>query len=168
MPEPLYYSLYSWDVTDLYLAATPKGLCRIEFANQVTPNEFLARIPTKFQVKKDDQVFADLRKELNQYFNGQEVKWTMPLDILEGTDFQRLVWTYLLRIPYGQTTTYGQMAKELGKPGASRAVGAANGANPIPIVIPCHRVLAGNDKLGGYAGGLEVKQALLRIEGVLL
>jgi methylated-DNA-[protein]-cysteine S-methyltransferase len=164
----LYYTLYAWQPTDLILVASRNGLCRIEFARQVDEIKFLADFSLKYHISKDEQPFSDVRAQLDRYFAGDKVSWQIPLDFLSGTDFQRLVWSYLLNIPYGQTVTYGQIAKELGKPGASRAVGAANGANPIPIIIPCHRVLAGAGKLGGYGGGLDVKQALLSLEGVLL
>jgi methylated-DNA-[protein]-cysteine S-methyltransferase len=86
---------------------------------------------------------------------------------LRGTDFQKSVWHCISTIPYGQTRTYGQIARELGNPDAARAVGMANRANPIPIVVPCHRVVQSNGKLGGYSGGLHLKDALLRLEGVI-
>ncbi len=168
MPNVIFYCTYKWEPSDLILAATDRGLCRIEFVEQMNEKQFLAAISPKIQVVKDEKPFAGLYKELDRYFSGQPVAWKTVLDISGGTDFQRLVWMYLRKIPYGHTVTYGQIGKELGKPGASRAIGAANGANPIPIVIPCHRVLAGAGKLGGYGGGLHIKQALLSLEGVLL
>lgn len=91
-----------------------------------------------------------------------------PLDISCGTEFQQAVWKALLSIRCGETRTYGELARDLGNPGASRAVGAACGANPIPVIIPCHRVLAANHKIGGFSGGMEWKYRLLAIEGVLL
>lgn len=168
MSPNLYYSIYSWPTSDLILVASANGLCRIEFARQTDENRFLAEFSLNYHISKDEKPFAEVRAQLNRYFNGENIDWHLPMDFLSGTDFQRLVWSYLRNIPYGHTVTYGQIAKELGKPGASRAVGAANGANPIPIIIPCHRVLAGAGKLGGYSGGLEIKQALLSLEGVLL
>jgi methylated-DNA-[protein]-cysteine S-methyltransferase len=166
-PE-LFYSIYAWPPTDLILVASRTGLCRIEFVRQVDEKKFLADVSLKYHISKDDQPFVDVRAQLDRYFAGENVSWEITLDLLSGTEFQQLVWSYLRNIPYGQTVTYGQIAQKLGKPGASRAVGAANGANPIPIIIPCHRVLAGAGKLGGYSGGLDVKQALLSLEGVLL
>lgn len=168
MPNKLSYCIYAWEPSDLILVATANGLARIEFVSQKSENSFLASISPKYQIVKEEKPFAGLRQELDSYFSGHMVNWKTPLDLTIGTDFQRLVWIYLRKIPYGQTVTYGQIAKEMGKPGASRAVGAANGANPIPIIIPCHRVLAGAGKLGGYGGGLPIKQALLQLEGVLL
>lgn len=164
----LYYSIYAWPHSDLIMVASRNGLCRIEFSRQTNEAKFLADLSLKYHISKDNQPFAGVRGLLDRYFSGEAVSWQVPLDFLSGTEFQHLVWSYLRNIPYGHTVTYGQIAKELGKPGASRAVGAANGANPIPIIIPCHRVLAGAGKLGGYSGGLEIKQALLSLEGVLL
>jgi len=109
-----------------------------------------------------------VRRQLDVYFSGKQVNWKITLDVSSGTEFQQVVWSALRRIPYGQTITYGQLAQRIGKPGASRAVGTANAANPLPVIIPCHRVVAGNGRLGGFSGGLHIKQALLRLEGVLL
>lgn len=103
------------------------------------------------------------RAQLEEYFAGARREFELPLDP-RGTDFQRSVWRRLLQIPYGETTTYGALARELGDPGASRAVGLANGSNPIPIVIPCHRVIGANGSLTGFGGGLPIKQALLELE----
>lgn len=164
----LYYTLYSWQPTDLILIASGNGLCRIEFARQVDEKKFLADVSLKYHISKDEQPFKEVCAQLDRYFAGENVSWEITLDFLSGTEFQRLVWSYLRNIPYGQTVTYGLIAQKLGKPGASRAVGAANGANPVPIIIPCHRVLAGAGKLGGYSGGLDIKQTLLSLEGVLL
>ena len=103
------------------------------------------------------------RTQLKEYFTGSRQVFELPLDP-RGTDFQRRVWQRLLKIPYGATTTYGALARELGDPGASRAVGLANGSNPLPIVIPCHRVIGANGALTGFGGGLPTKAALLDLE----
>ncbi len=102
--------------------------------------------------------------EFEEYFSGRRQNWTFPTRPLTGTEFQRRVWTLLSDIPFGATTTYGQLAARLGSPGAARAVGGANGANPLPVVVPCHRVVA-TSSLGGYSGGLDVKTFLLTLEG---
>ena len=102
-------------------------------------------------------------RQLREYFGGRRTGFDLPL-APEGTGFQRAVWRQLQEIPYGGTISYGELARRVGNPKASRAVGAANGANPIPIVIPCHRVIASDGKLGGFGGGLPVKQALLELE----
>jgi methylated-DNA-[protein]-cysteine S-methyltransferase len=101
--------------------------------------------------------------ELREYFAGERRGFDLPLE-LEGTAFQRRVWNALLGIPYGETRSYGQLARELGMPGAARAVGAANGANPVAIIVPCHRVIATSGALHGYGGGLDRKKFLLDLE----
>jgi len=103
--------------------------------------------------------------QLDEYFAGRRREFDLPLD-LRGTPFQVLAWQALLRIPFGATVTYGEQAAMIGRPGAARAVGSANGRNPVPIVVPCHRVLAAGSALGGYSSGLDVKRSLLALEGV--
>ena len=107
--------------------------------------------------------FADVVEQLEAYFAGTLTEFDVDIR-LEGTDFQRQVWAALGTIPYGQTRSYGQMAAQIGSPGASRAVGLANGRNPISIIVPCHRVVGTNGALTGYAGGLDRKTALLQLE----
>ena len=107
--------------------------------------------------------FPQARRELAEYFAGKRTTFDVPL-APEGTEFQRRVWTALLRVPYGATATYGDIARQIGSPKAVRAVGAANGRNPIAIVVPCHRVIGANGTLTGYGGGLTRKRALLELE----
>jgi len=106
---------------------------------------------------------AETVRQLREYFAGKRTEFDLPL-ALEGTDFQRKVWRTLQEIPYGETISYGELAKRVGNPKASRAVGSANGKNRIPIVIPCHRVIAGDGTLGGFGGGLPTKEKLLALE----
>jgi methylated-DNA-[protein]-cysteine S-methyltransferase len=106
---------------------------------------------------------AEAVRQLREYFAGRRTEFDLPL-APEGTEFQRTVWLRLQEIPYGETISYGELAKRVGNPKASRAVGAANGQNPIPIVIPCHRVIGSNGKLTGFGGGLPTKQHLLQLE----
>jgi methylated-DNA-[protein]-cysteine S-methyltransferase len=113
---------------------------------------------------RDDAAFAEARAQLGAYFDGRLRQFDLPL-APAGTAFQRSVWQALEQIPYGQTRTYGQLAAELGSPRAMRAVGAANGRNPISIVIPCHRLVGSDGSLTGYGGGLARKQWLLELEG---
>lgn len=109
-------------------------------------------------------VLQHAARELQEYFSGQRVAFTLPLDLSPGTAFQQAVWAVLLSIPAGQTFSYGDVAHKIGKPTASRAVGAAVGRNPISIVVPCHRVVGSSGQLTGYAGGLHRKTALLQLE----
>ena len=113
-----------------------------------------------------DAPFSEVRRQLNAYFNGELRQFDLPL-FLTGTAFQKGVWRHLSTIPFGETQTYGQLAITLERPKASRAVGAANGANPIAIILPCHRVIGGNGALTGFGGGLPTKEYLLCHEGVL-
>ncbi|MBM3877889.1 MAG: methylated-DNA--[protein]-cysteine S-methyltransferase [Verrucomicrobia bacterium] len=106
------------------------------------------------------------RAALDDGLAGRDPRELPPLDLAAGTDFQRRVWRELLKIPSGRTRSYGEVASRLGKPGAARAVGAACGANPVPVLVPCHRVLASNRTLGGFSGGVNWKQRLLAAEGV--
>jgi methylated-DNA-[protein]-cysteine S-methyltransferase len=112
---------------------------------------------------RDDEAFAEAASQLRAYFAGDRKGFDLPL-APRGTEFQRSVWSALLEIPYGQTTTYSAIAETISRPAAVRAVGAANGANPIPIIIPCHRVIGANGSLTGFGGGLEVKRQLLALE----
>ncbi|MEE2702801.1 MAG: methylated-DNA--[protein]-cysteine S-methyltransferase [Myxococcota bacterium] len=103
-------------------------------------------------------------RELDEYFSGRRMVFEVPLD-LHGTPFQIQVWNALREIPFGQTRTYAEIGRAVGRPGAARAVGTANASNPIPLIVPCHRVIAAGGKLGGYAGGLAIKRRLLALEG---
>lgn len=113
--------------------------------------------------RRDDRALRDAVRELRAYFGGELRQFSLSLAPV-GTPFQLDVWNALAAIPYGETTSYGEMARRIGRPRAVRAVGAANGANPLPIVLPCHRVVGSNGSLTGYGGGLPIKQALLALE----
>lgn len=115
-------------------------------------------------VEKDDAVLRETKRQLTQYFDREREQFDIPLDAA-GTDFQRAVWDSLRQIPYGEQRTYGDIAHSIGRPKAVRAVGAANGRNPIPIIVPCHRVIGSNGTLTGFAGGLALKRELLALEG---
>jgi methylated-DNA-[protein]-cysteine S-methyltransferase len=109
------------------------------------------------------QIFAKTQTQLTEYLRGQRTSFDLPLEA-DGTDFQKRVWQKLSEIPYGVTRAYKDIAKELGDANASRAVGSANGQNPLSIVVPCHRVISADGTLGGYAGGLDIKTVLLNLE----
>lgn len=111
----------------------------------------------------DDDAFSDAVAQLEAYFTGDLLEFDLELDMV-GTDFQRRVWAALLTIPYGETRSYGEIAQLIGSPGASRAVGLANGHNPVGIIVPCHRVIGANGSLTGYGGGLDRKRQLLDME----
>ena len=111
----------------------------------------------------DHPILLDAQQQLNEYFQGQRQTFELPLDF-EGTEFQKKVWQALLNIPFGETRSYRQIAEQVGSPKAVRAVGAANGQNPISIIAPCHRVIGSGGKLVGFAGGLDNKEILLKLE----
>jgi methylated-DNA-[protein]-cysteine S-methyltransferase len=115
----------------------------------------------------DDEAFTDAREQLEQYFRGQRREFDLPV-MLDGKSFELSVWTALREIPYGKTVSYGHIARALGHPDAPRAVGAANGRNPVAIIVPCHRVIGANGSLTGYGGGLERKRFLLDLEAGVL
>ena len=108
-----------------------------------------------------------VRREINEYFEGERQRFTIPA-VPEGTEFEKQVWQALLKIPFGKCVSYGDLARRIGKPGAARAVGRAAGKNPVPLIIPCHRLLASGGKLGGFTGGIEEKKKLLKHEGIEL
>ena len=123
----------------------------------------LSTCPPKPEWHFDENLHCAATEQLRAYFDGKRKEFDLPL-VLDGTPFQEKVWRALAEIPYGRTVSYGQLAKSIGSPKAVRAVGAANGRNPLPIVLPCHRVIGSDGKLHGYAGGLDIKAALLDLE----
>ena len=145
-------------VGKLRLIASDKGLVAIDVRNVKTSSDEVKNVAAQ-------KILSATKKQLEQYFAGKRTSFDIPLD-LEGTDFQRQAWLALCRIPFGKTISYGQQAKNIKKPKAFRAVGSANGKNPIPIIVPCHRVVAGDGSLGGYSLGLKMKKQLLALEGV--
>jgi O-6-methylguanine DNA methyltransferase len=122
--------------------------------------------PLEAERNDGNRLLAETSNQLQAYFKGQLREFRLPLD-LTGTDFQMRVWRQLLTIPYGETRSYLQIAAAIGSPKAVRAAGAANGANPVPIIVPCHRVIGAGGKLVGYGGGLPVKKRLLELEGAI-
>jgi len=114
-------------------------------------------------VEQDDEILRETRRQFNEYLEGQRKDFDIPL-MMVGTDFQKSVWNALLKVPYGATSTYSQMARDIGKERAVRAAGNAIGANPIAIIIPCHRIIGSDGGLVGYGGGLSLKKRLLRLE----
>jgi methylated-DNA-[protein]-cysteine S-methyltransferase len=152
----------------LLLATTPKGLVRVGLPNQ-DADELLADLATRIspRVLEAPAQLDRARRELDLYFAGKLTEFDLPLDWRLSKDFRRKVLRAIARIPYGQTRSYMQMATSAGNVRAVRATGTACGTNPIPLVVPCHRVLRSGGALGGYGGGLPMKEGLLRLEGVL-
>lgn len=143
----------------LTLVAGDRGLTAILWENDDPLRVRLGELAER----PDHPVLLETERQLGDYFAGRRRSFDIPLDFL-GTDFQKRVWAALLRIPFGETRTYAQIAEEIGNPKSVRAVGAANGRNPISIVAPCHRVIGSNGSLTGFAGGLEAKRLLLSLE----
>jgi O-6-methylguanine DNA methyltransferase len=155
----LSYKDFASPVGRLKLVASETGLIAI-----LWENEDPRRVPLTDLVENDNQkILLETERQLNEYFAGKRDVFSIPLD-MRGTAFQKDVWHKLQAIPFGQTRNYGEIAKQLGRPTASRAVGAANGRNPISIVVPCHRVIGSSGKLTGFAGGLDAKAHLLKLE----
>jgi methylated-DNA-[protein]-cysteine S-methyltransferase len=145
------------DAADLLLVASASGIRGIQFDRQPI---------SEGQRNDGNPLLLEAASQLRAYFAGALREFLLPLDI-EGTEFQKRVWGQVAAIPYGETRSYLQIAVAIGSPRAVRAVGAANGANPVPIVVPCHRVLGANGKLVGYGGGLAMKKRLLELEGAM-
>jgi methylated-DNA-[protein]-cysteine S-methyltransferase len=152
----------------LLLAATPRGLVRLGLPNQ-DADALLADLAQRVspRVLEAPRRFEQTRRELDLYFEGKLTDFDLPLDWRLSKDFRRKVLRAIARIPYGQTRSYTQLASSAGNVRAVRAAGTACGSNPLPLVVPCHRVLRTGGALGGYGGGLPMKESLLRLEGVL-
>jgi len=149
-------------VGPLLLQSNGKALTAIRFA--IHKGRKLPRPRVNEAVLKPDPILRETICQLREYFAGKRRDFDLPLE-LTGTDFQRKTWAALCEIPYGETVSYAELARRVGNPRAVRAVGAANGANPVSLVVPCHRVIASGGGLGGYGGGLKTKQWLLELEG---
>jgi len=160
------YDLSDSPVGELLVAATGRGLCRIAYR----PDAALDELAVDFgaRVLRVPRRVERIRRELDEYFEGNRREFDLELDLTAVAGFNRQALDELARVPYGQLTTYGALAAKLGRPTAARAVGGAMNRNPIPIVLPCHRVVGAGGSLVGYAGGLERKETLLRLEGALL
>lgn len=149
----------------IYVAATEKGLCQLALPGRSAEAFFesvLARFQPHFFTENPDP-FQELYRQLEQFLNGREIAFNLSMDLM-GTPFQLQVWEALKAIPYGETRSYGQIARVIGRPKACRAVGQANHNNPLPIIIPCHRVIGSRGDLVGYGSGLPLKEKLLALE----
>ena len=144
------------------------AVVRIEFGNGRDAQKVTERMQDRgIEVIENPARTAEVRRQLAEYFAGERREFDLAL-APAGTPFERSVWDELRKIPFGETRSYGEIAQALGRPGAARAVGRANGANPIPIVVPCHRVIGSDGSLTGFGGGLDAKSRLLELEGLAL
>ncbi len=155
-----YFKDMDSPVGRIRLIASEKGLSALLWEND---NPKRIKIPS-YSEKTDHPVLLETEKQLNEYFAAKRQSFSLPLHFI-GTEFQKKVWEALLSIPFGETRTYGQIAKQLDNPQSQQAVGNANNKNPIAIIAPCHRVIGASGKLVGFAGGLKNKEILLKIEG---
>lgn len=151
------YCYMQTPVGKLLLVGDENGLYQVHFQDGTHPAQ------PEADWEQSEQPFREVMRQLQAYFAGKLTHFDLPLKP-EGTEFQLGVWRALRSIPYGKTWSYGELAKRIGKPTASRAVGAANGQNPLPIIVPCHRVIGANGSLTGFGGGLKIKQKLLELE----
>ncbi len=159
-PGATSYATIETPLGPLTLTASPQGLSGLYFKNR-TKTEDLHRL----QKDPENAFILQATQELQTYFKGAPTAFTVPVHF-EGTDFQKAVWSALAKIPYGETTTYGQIADRIKNPKAVRAVGLATGANPVSIIVPCHRVIGKNGTLTGFGGGLDRKRHLLKLEHI--
>ena len=167
--ETLYYTSFNSKIGTVHVASTKKGICKLSIPGQ-TKKEFIGWLQEHFPTAGIVESNSKNRKfidELNRYFDCKLVKFKTRVDLV-GSDFQKRVWRELRRIRYGTTVSYKDLARRLGSPEAYRAVGRANATNPLPIVVPCHRVLGAKDDMIGYAAGIKTKEFLLRLEGAIM
>ena len=162
------FDVVETEIGPLLVAATDRGLCRVSF--EPDPDEHLDLLARAFgrRVLRAPEAVEDARRQLDEYFEGDRREFDLDVDLRAAAPFARRVLAELTHVGYGETTTYGTLAGRVGAPRAARAVGTVMNRNPIPIVLPCHRVVGANGKLVGYGGGLELKERLLRLEGALL
>jgi len=175
--ETLHSTLFSSPVGPLFLAASQNGLVALEFDARLPGQQTIRPNPRDLRSEKSHgsktvtfedsaQSMRSYVRELEEYFDGKRREFSFALD-LRGTEFQVACWRALLAIPYGETRTYADIARAVGRPQGFRAVGMANNRNPVAIVVPCHRVIASDGTLCGYGGGLDLKRKLLELEGAL-
>ena len=157
-----YYQLHDSPTGELLLLSNGVALTALH----MTAGKYVPATSSDWVRDERLPVLTQTKRELDAYFLGKLRTFTMPL-APHGTDFQKRAWIALTKIPYGETRSYGQQAHSIGSPAAVRAIGAANGKNPIGIIVPCHRVIGANGSLTGYAGGLHNKEFLLKLEGIV-
>ena len=146
------------------IAATGRGVCRLTFGG--TKSALLASLPRSIEWSDGARLMASALRELAAYAKGERTKFTAKLDLSSGTPFQQRVWRVISSIPWGETRSYAWLAAKIGKPKACRAVANACGRNPVPIIIPCHRVIASDGSIGGFSCGIGMKRKLIELEGI--
>ena len=154
----MFYKIYNFKIGKILIVEDENYIVKVEFLND--KNQLLNK---KYGTEKETMLIRKTKLELMEYFDGKRRKFGIPIK-LDGTEFQVKVWKELLKLPYGETCSYLDIAKKIGNPNAARAVGMANNKNKIQIIIPCHRVIGSNKKLIGYAGGIKIKEKLLKLE----
>jgi len=160
----LIYTTFNSPLGKTGVAATPYGICRVVLSIK-KESEFIETLKTIYHSPKKQRCqLSEIEKEFHLYFSGKLKKFTFKVDLRQGTSFQQRVWKKLKAIPFGETRSYQWLATEIYQPKACRAVGNANGKNPTPIIIPCHRVIQKNGSLGGFTGGTHLKKYLLQLE----
>lgn len=167
--DKIYYYKFSSPIGNIFVASTTRGICLVDLMNDSEHN-FEKKIESRFHIipVKDRSIFTEVEGAFKGFFDGTLKDFDLTLDLRQGTSFQKKIWLKVKEIPYGQIRSYKWVATEIGNPKAYRAVGNANGKNPIPIIIPCHRVICESGGLGGYKPGTELKKKLLRLEGVTI
>jgi methylated-DNA-[protein]-cysteine S-methyltransferase len=162
------YDVVESPLGDLFVAVSERGLCSISYSPE--PERVVEQLSRGFgaRILRSPRPVEPAKRQLDEYFEGKRRAFELEVDLRLARDFGRTVLGELARVPFGELTTYGALAEKAGKPRAARAVGTIMNRNPIPIILPCHRVVGANGALVGYAGGLERKRALLRLEGALL
>ena len=169
MATKVYCTSFDSRIGRIYVASVEQGVCKISVPKE-SRKDFFDWLEEHFDIETvvdNRSRNRDVIDQLTRYFNGKLAKFTCPVELV-GTPFQTRVWRELAKIPYGTTITYKTLAKRVGAPQAFQAVGRANGANPLPIIIPCHRVLGSDGSLVGYSCGVKTKEFLLRLEGAII
>ncbi|MGH7203666.1 MAG: methylated-DNA--[protein]-cysteine S-methyltransferase [Candidatus Levyibacteriota bacterium] len=157
----MIYTIFSSPLGNILVTSDGETIIKFSFVGQ----KYFEKIPKEWENNAEHRLLREVKRQTDEYFSGKRRQFELPLST-KGTAFQKKVWQALETIPYGQVTSYGEIARRIGNPKAVRAVGTAIGRNPIGIIIPCHRVIGTNGTLTGYAGGLDRKQTLLKLEGL--
>ncbi len=162
----LYCTSFETNIGIIYIASSEKGVCKISLTlnSSAEFKSWIKKHFSEYEIVESRKENKDAIEQIKLYLARKLKEFDLPIDMI-GTDFQKKVWRETMKIPYGETITYSTLAKRIRKPNSQRAVGNALGANPLPIIVPCHRVIASDGSLGGYSGGIKIKEFLLGLEG---